>query len=157
MLGITQVMVDHTTGSGGHTVSIDEAIRQAEGQTAKAFVMTLSLQADPVPLREDVRGGYRVGNSRVPLEVVLAEYQDGADPESIVNAYPTLELADVYAVITYYLRHRDDVNAWLGKREAGAAELRREIESHHKGRADLRAKLLARRNRQEQGHGSPRS
>jgi len=118
--------------------------------------MILPLQADPIPLRDDGRGGFRVGDSRVPLEVVLDEYENGADPESIVSAYPTLHLADVYAVVTYYLHHRDEVNAYLRKREAEGSELQRQMESRQSGRAELRAKLLARRNQQGQGNASAR-
>lgn len=109
--------------------------------------MILPLPSDPVPLREDGRGGFRVGDSRVPLDVVLDEYENGSDAESIVNAYPTLRLADVYAVIAYYLRHQDEVKAYLRERETQAAELRREIESRQSDRGDLRAKLLERRDR----------
>jgi len=119
--------------------------------------MTQPIQADPVPLRADERGALRVGNSRVLLDTLVNEYDNGADPEGIVNAYPTLQLADVYAVIAYYLRHQDEVNDYLRKRQAEAAELRREIESRQPGRAELRAKLLARRDRQEQRHASARS
>lgn len=108
--------------------------------------MNLPIQADLVPLRADERGAVRVGDSRVLLDTLIHEYENGADPEGIVNAYPTLNLADVYAVIAYYLRHQDEVNKYLQKRRAEAAELRREIESHQPGNADLRAKLLARRN-----------
>lgn len=119
--------------------------------------MVLPFPTDPVPLREDGRGGFRVGDSRVPLDVVLDEYENGSDVESIVNAYPTLRLADVYAVIAYYLRHQEEVKAYIREREATAAELRREIESRQSGRGDLRARLLARRGQQENGHASPGS
>lgn len=119
--------------------------------------MTPPIQADPVPLRADERGALRVGDSRVLLDTVIHEYEDGPDPEGIVNAYPTLHLADVYPVIAYYLRHQEEVNDYLRKRQAEAAELRREIESQQVGRAELRAKLLARSDRQEQGHASARS
>jgi uncharacterized protein (DUF433 family) len=116
--------------------------------------MSLSLAADPVPLRED-GGGYRVGDSRVPLAVVLAAYEGGEDPEGIVHAYPTLRLADVYAVIAYYLRHKGEVDEHLRRREAEAAALRREIESRQPDRGALRARLLARRARQERDHAAP--
>lgn len=116
--------------------------------------MTPSVHADPVPLRVDERGALRVGDSRITLDTLVHEYENGLDPEGIVNAYPTLHLADVYAVIAYYLRHQDEVNQYLSKRQAEAAELRRDIESRQPGRAELRAKLLARRDRQEKDHAS---
>ena len=86
----------------------------------------------PVPLRrcdgDHLGVAYRVGSSRVSLDTVIHEFNDGADPEGIVSAYPTVELADVYAVIAYYLRHKGAVEEYLRKREAEAAELRQEIE-----------------------------
>lgn len=118
--------------------------------------MTPPIQPDPVPLVADGCGGLRVADSRVSLDTVIREYECGAGPEGIVAAYSTLQLADVYAVIAYYLRHRDEVDAYLRRREAEAEALQREIESHQPDRAGLRAKLLARRARQEQGHGSAR-
>jgi hypothetical protein len=81
----------------------------------------------------------------VSLDTLIDEYECGADPESIVNAYPTLRLADVYAVLAYYLGHRDEVNEYLRRRQAEAAELRRQIEAGQQGCGALRAKLLARR------------
>jgi uncharacterized protein (DUF433 family) len=56
-----------------------------------------------VPLREEPPGVFRVGESRVLLELVLRVFQAGATPEAIVQSYDTLHLADVYAVISRYL------------------------------------------------------
>ena len=116
--------------------------------------MTFPIHPDPVPLRADERGALRIADTRILLDTLVHEYENGADPEGIVNAYPTLHLADVYAVIAYYLRHQEEVNDYLQKRQAEAAELRNEIESRQPDRGELRAKLLARRHRQEQGHAS---
>ena len=91
------------------------------------------IHADPVPLRADERGGLRVGDSRILLDLVVDEYHNGTDPEGMVRAYPTLDLADVYAVIAYYLRHRQELDEYLRGREAEAAELRRQIESQQPG------------------------
>src|SRR6266852_4803322 len=56
-----------------------------------------------VPIREEPSGVFRVGKSRVLLELVLRAFQAGATPEAIVQSYDTLKLADVYAVISRYL------------------------------------------------------
>lgn len=56
-----------------------------------------------VALRQDPPGVYRVGNSRVLLELVLNAFNRGESPEGIVRSFPTLDLPDVYAVISRYL------------------------------------------------------
>jgi len=61
--------------------------------------MTLAVRTDPVPLRTDEHGVVRVGTSQVLLDVVIREFNNGADPESLVYGYSTLDLADVYAVL----------------------------------------------------------
>ncbi len=66
----------------------------------------LLLAAEPPPLRVDEGGAVRVGNSRVSLDLVVEQYENGMTPEDLVRAYDTLDLADVHAVIAYYLRHR---------------------------------------------------
>ena len=40
----------------------------------------------------------RVGNSRVTLLTLIDAFQEGASPEEIYQEYPSLHLADVYAV-----------------------------------------------------------
>jgi len=86
-----------------------------------------------------------VGDSQVVLDIVIRELNNGADPEGIVHGYPTLNLADVYAAITYYLRHLKEVDEYLRGRREEAERLRQEIESKQPNRAELRAKLLARK------------
>ena len=58
-----------------------------------------------VPLREEPPGVLRVGKSRVLLELVIHAYHQGESPEGIVDMYRGLELADVFAVIAYYLAY----------------------------------------------------
>lgn len=106
--------------------------------------MTPTLQADPLPLRVDDTGSIRVGATRVLLEVVIAEYQKGATAEQIQAAFATLDLADVHAVLAYYLRHRADVEAYLRQRDEAAATVRRAIEADMPARL-TRDELLARR------------
>ena len=91
----------------------------------------LPLQAEPPPLRVDEGGAVRVGKSRISLDLIVEQYENGMTPEDLVRAYDTLVLADVYAVIAYYLRHRDEVRAYLKRRAEEAQALRAKIEAEH--------------------------
>ena len=83
---------------------------------------TLSRRPSPAP---GGRGGaVRVGNSRISLDLVVSHYENGMTPEDMGRAYDTLVLADVHAVIAYYLRHREEVRAYLKRREEEAEALR---------------------------------
>jgi uncharacterized protein (DUF433 family) len=107
--------------------------------------VTLSIAAEPIPLRMDPHGTVRVGGTRLTLETVLTVFKQGASPQEIAEAFPDLELSDVYAVITYYLRHRTEVDAYLHEQEAKAAAIRHEIEVRQGDQQGLRRRLLARR------------
>jgi hypothetical protein len=82
-----------------------------------------------VPLREDPPGVFRVGQSRVLLELVIRAFQDGATPEAIVQSYPALNLADVYAVLSRYLADPAPFEEYLRKCDEAAEETRRRIEA----------------------------
>ena len=107
--------------------------------------MALTIQAEVPPLREDASGAVRVGTSRVLLDLVIRAFQDGATAETIVLQYPTLALADVYAVIAYYLRHRGEVEEYLARLEQQADQVRERIAEQQGDLSDIRARLLARR------------
>jgi uncharacterized protein (DUF433 family) len=104
------------------------------------------LHPDRPPLRTDEGGAVRVGNSRISLDLVVEQYENGMTPEEMVRAYDTLELADVHAVIAYYLRHRDEVRAYLKRRAEEAEALRAKIEAERPrvGREELLARRSAR-------------
>ncbi len=106
--------------------------------------MDIILQTEAPPLRLDASGALRVDRSRVLLELVIHAFQDGSTPEVIAQRYPSATLAYIYAVIAYYLRHREDVEAYLTAREQQAREVRQRIESRQGDLADFRARLLAR-------------
>lgn len=103
----------------------------------------LPLDAIAPPLRLVEGGAVRVGQSRITLDLVVEEYESGMTPEDMVRAYDTLDLAEVYAAIAYYLGHRDEVRQYIQRREAEAASLRAEIEAGQ-SRISLQ-ELLARR------------
>ena len=117
--------------------------------------MALIIHPDPIPLRVDEHGVIRVGHSQVLLDIVIREFNNGAEPEAIASGYPTLKLADVYGAIAYYLRHRSEVDQYLYTRRQEAEKLRQEIEAKQPRRAELRARLLARKVQMDLAHASP--
>lgn len=111
--------------------------------------MSISVNAEPVPLLTDKDGVVRVGGTRVTLDTVVAAFNDGATAEEIVQQYPSLQLADVYAVISHYLRNRSEVEKYLRKRQKQAEEIRKQNEARFDP-AGIRERLLARRGKDEE-------
>jgi uncharacterized protein (DUF433 family) len=103
-----------------------------------------------VPLREEPSGVLRVGKSRVLLELVLRAFKAGATPEAIVQSYDTLNLADVYAVVSRYLSAPEPFEEYLRLRDEAALETRRKIEEFQGPQGNLRAILLARAKAKEE-------
>jgi uncharacterized protein (DUF433 family) len=106
--------------------------------------MALTIEPAPVPLRTDADGVVRVGRTRVTLDTVVAAFEEGATAEEIVQQYPSLDLADVYSVIGFYLRHRSEVGAYLRQRQQQADAARAYSESRHDP-SGVRERLLARK------------
>jgi uncharacterized protein (DUF433 family) len=127
----------------GQPLRIEKA-EEANSSTAEGALPSDTASA---PLRVDEGGVVRVGKSRVSLEVVVEQYENGMKPEEMVRAYDTLVLADVHATIAYYLRHRDEVLSYLKRREVEAAALRMKIEGERPRVS--REELLARRSARE--------
>jgi uncharacterized protein (DUF433 family) len=86
------------------------------------MTLPISFVAKPPPLSVDDDGVLRVGGTRVRLETVINAFQAGCAAEEILLKYPSLQLTDIYAVITYYLWHRAEVDAYLSERRSLADE-----------------------------------
>lgn len=104
----------------------------------------LDVRPEPVPLVADEHGVVRVSGSRVTLDAVVDSFDAGATPEEIAQQYPSLALEDVYTVVTYYLRRREQVDEYLDTRRAAAVQIRSENEARQQPDG-LRQRLLARR------------
>jgi uncharacterized protein (DUF433 family) len=85
-----------------------------------------------VPLTTTEFGAIRVGRSRVSLDTVVHHYKQGATAECIAESFPSLDLADIYVVIAYYLANRESVEEYLRQQEAEADALQQQIESDPK-------------------------
>jgi uncharacterized protein (DUF433 family) len=140
-----EVLLTDGTASRARLVPGGEALQAAPDSEAP-----LPLPAEPPPLRVDEGGAVRIGKSRVSLDLVIEQYENGMTPEDLVRAYDTLALADVHAAIAYYLRHRDAVRAYLKRRTDEAAALRARIEAERPRVS--REELLARRGATEKAH-----
>lgn len=117
--------------------------------------MNMPIQAVAVPLFDDGQGGLLVTGTRVLLERIVHSFENGATPEGIVQSYDTLQLPDVYAVLSWYLRHKAEVEDYLHKRAEHAEATRRTIEARQPDRAELRARLMAHRAQKEVVHAPP--
>ena len=97
-----------------------------------------------VPLALDQAGVLRVTGTRVSLDSIIYAFDEGATPEEIAQAFPTLDLAAIYSVIGYYLQNRAEVKQYLEQRKAQRAEVKKEIEAKFNPHG-LRERLLARK------------
>jgi len=105
--------------------------------------MSLPLTTTPLPLDTDADGVVRVGGTRVTLDTLVEAFQEGLTPEEIQQQYPSVGLAHVYAAVTYYLHHRDEVEAYLAERAHRREAVRREVENRFDP-SGIRERLLAR-------------
>lgn len=95
-----------------------------------------------IKLTKTKAGVIRIGNTRVLLDSVIVAFNQGSTAEQIVFDYDTLTLSDVYATISYYLQHRETVDAYLAKR-AKQNEKLREANDKRFSHQGIREKLLA--------------
>ncbi len=96
----------------------------------------------------------RVKDTRIGIETIIEDYNQGASPEEIVFRYSTLSLEQIHATILYYLVNKADVERyielvhrqrkdayeqWVQDPEGGASEFVRELRKRfakHKARLD---------------------
>ena len=86
----------------------------------------------------------RVGGTRVRLETIINAFKNGCTAEEILLKYPSLNLTDIYAIITYYLWSREEVEGYLEERRRVEEAVRRENETRFPS-AGVRERVLARR------------
>lgn len=73
--------------------------------------MTVLLVIQPInlPLSADARGVIKIASSRVTPDIVVGACLRGATAEELAQQYPSITLADVYATISYYMQHQEEV------------------------------------------------
>jgi uncharacterized protein (DUF433 family) len=87
------------------------------------------MQASRIYVRQDESGVFRVGDTRVMLDSVVAAFHQGHSAETIAQQYPALSLEEVYGAIAHYLANQAEVSQYLhrqdelwkqGREQAGA-------------------------------------
>lgn len=62
----------------------------------------------------DVCGGrMRIDGTRITVHQVVTCYQQGFTPEEIGEQYPHINLAQIYAALSYYHANRDEIDREL--------------------------------------------
>jgi uncharacterized protein (DUF433 family) len=92
-----------------------------------------------VPLEYRDRG-IRVIGSRITLDTLVGVFKRGETVEELTEAFPSLSLDQIRAVIDWYFSHQSEADEYLEEREAEGERLRQEIESQP-GYVPLREKL----------------
>jgi len=105
--------------------------------------MILRIEQEQVPLKTNSDGVVRVGSTRVTLDTVITAFKEGAAAEEIVFRYPSLLLADVYAILSYYLRRPEEIEDYLNQRQHKVNEVKRQYSSLFDNQG-IRDRLLAR-------------
>src|SRR5438270_1872005 len=93
------------------------------------------------------------GGTRVTLDTVVGTFLEGATAEEIALRYDSLHLRDIYAVIAYYLSHREEVDAYLREARRQAEQVRKENEARFNP-VGIRERVLSRRKLGENATGS---
>lgn len=112
--------------------------------------MSVIVSTSEIQLERDRTGILYVGKTRIPLDTVVFAFNEGATPEEIVWRYPTLDLSQVYAAVSYYLQNREEVESYLAESARKHAEIKTEAEARFEPQG-IRERLLSRKNQSKIG------
>ncbi len=79
---------------------------------------------------------YLIG-SRVPLALIVREFQNGEPPEVIRSHFPTLNLEQIYGAITFYLGNQQEAEEDMAARQ----RIEEDFSSTHPAPPELKQKL----------------
>ena len=87
--------------------------------------------SEHIEITPGVCGGKpRIVGHRIKVEdVVIWHEQQRLSPDEIVSMYPSITLADVYAALTYYHDHLEEIRQHLREAETFALEMKRNTPS----------------------------
>ncbi len=88
-------------------------LAQLTQQTVERLIGDLAVQPTVyIETRPGVQGGEPcIRGTRVPVWVLATLHKQGDTPEDLLEAYPNLDAAQVYATLSYYYAHRTEIDA----------------------------------------------
>jgi len=93
--------------------------------------VSLELRAIP-PSIEERQGSYYLATSPITLEAVILRFKDGLSPETIRrDCFPSLSLASIYSVISFYLNNPAQVEDYLKQVRAEEDDLQQSLLASH--------------------------
>jgi uncharacterized protein (DUF433 family) len=75
------------------------------------------MQTTKIYVRQDEHGVFRVGDTRVMLDSIVAAFHEGHSAETIAQQYPAISLEEVYGAITHYLANQVEVDQYLRRQD----------------------------------------
>jgi uncharacterized protein (DUF433 family) len=87
----------------------------------------------------------RIGKTRVTLDTLVGEFNKGETAERIARNFPTLDLADIYSALGYYIRHRAEVDEYIREGERKFEEFGRSHPEMFSLQEKLRQRVEARK------------
>ena len=101
---------------------------------------------DTVPLVQWEDGSVRVQGTRLLLAMIVTAFQQGYTPDEINDSFPSASVAQIKAVVDWYLNNQSEADAYLEEEEAEGERLRLEIQN----RPEYKAKTeILKRKREE--------
>lgn len=91
-------------------------------ETPHRFLSTEHIVATP----GTCGGKPRLVGHRIRVQDIAILHEDyGYTPDEILSDYPSITLADIYAALTYYFDHREEIRQAIRDDEAFAADFQR--------------------------------
>lgn len=88
--------------------------------------MSITLDAMLTRTADTCGGWMRIDGTRITVHRIATLYKQGQSPEEIVQTYPHLSLAQVYAALAYYHANHDEVESELAEADVLYDKLRRQ-------------------------------
>ena len=101
---------------------------------------TLTAIPPPIALRDGI---LFVTGTRVPIDTIIYAYLRGDSPAEIADSFDTVGIENVFAVLSYYHRHKGEVEDYLERGRRESEELHRRMTPILPSR-DMRDRLNAR-------------